>query len=299
MKRILGIVLCTAVIAWAAYRLLRPREVALPVSEYYACDHTLPLEDSVVKITDTTAYDLYHITYSSVHDRRVTALLSVPHDLPAPPPVIILLHGLGDSKTVDYVEVGNRYFLDAGYAVMRIDFCCHGERKVHDYDFDLLDGYRYWTRDIIAQTVFDLQRAVDLLEKRHDVDATHTGLFGISLGGITGTIFAAVDPRVKVPVIVLAGGQLNLMFGKKALSKETRDFLSIIDPINFVQQIAPRPLLMINAKDDDVVPPVTSKLLYRKARRPKKIIWYPGRHHTIPIDKVYSSGIEWFDQYLR
>ncbi len=300
MKKTGCYILCGLLVAFIVYRYVAGRrEVSLPVSEYYEYDHDLPLLDSVRRIKDTTGYDLYYVSYRSVHDRRVTALLSVPLQARKPVPVVILLHGLGDRKTVDYIEAGNQYLLHAGYAVLRPDIINHGDRKKYDYDFDLIDGYRYWTRDMVAQTVFDLRRAIDFIETRKELDAGNVGFFGISLGGITGTIFCGVDKRVKAPVIVLAGGQLNLMFGKKALSKETRDFLSFIDPINYVAMISPRPLLMINASNDDVVPPVTSKLLYRKAKQPKKIIWYPAKHHTLPIDKAYPDGIGWFDEYLK
>ena len=300
MKKTICISLCILLAGFILWQHLAGiGEVSLPASKYYEYDHELPLLDSVRKINDTTAYDLYDVTYRSVHDRRVSALLSVPHNAEKPVPVILLLHGLGDRKTVDYIESGNQYLLKAGYAVLRIDVCNHGDRKQWNYDFDLTDGYRYWTRDMIAQTVFDLRRAVDFIGTRPELDSSRVGFFGISLGGITGTIFCAVDKRVRVPVIVLAGGQLNLMFGKEALSKDTRDFLSIIDPINYVRMISPRPLLMINAENDDIVPPVTSKLLYKKAKKPKKIIWYPAKHHTLPIDKAYPDGIRWFDEHLE
>lgn len=270
-----------------------------PVAKYYEYDHDLPLLDSIHIIKDTTDYRLSYISYRSVHNARVTGLLSLPEKGKAPFPVIILMHGLGDSKTVDYIEVGNKYLLDAGYAVLRLDISNHGDRFIYDYDFDLIHGYRYWTREMITQTVFDLRRAIDFIQTRDELDHERIGYFGISLGGIIGTLFCSVDDRVKVPVIVLAGGNLNLMFGKKALSEDTKDFLSIIDPINFVAMISPRPLLMINAENDDVVPPITSKLLFKAAKEPKKIIWYPAKHHDIPIDKVYPDGIHWFDEYLK
>ena len=132
-----------------------------------------------------------------------------------------------------------------------------------------------------------------------ELDASRIGFYGISLGGITGTIFCGLDKRVKVPVIVLAGGQLNLIYGKKALTADAKDYTSIIEPKNFVKQISPRPLLMMNAENDDIVLPLMSKLLYKKAKNPKEIIWYPAKHHTIPIDKVYQEGINWFDKYLK
>jgi cephalosporin-C deacetylase-like acetyl esterase len=271
---------------------------SLPVTKYYEYDRDLPLLDSVRKVTDTTNYSLSFLTYHSVHDYRVTGLLSLPSKGEEPFPTIILMHGLGDSKTVDYVEAGNQYLLEAGYAVLRLDISNHGDRFKYDYDFDVIGGYRYWTRDMITQTVFDLRRAVDFIQTRKELDQDRIGYFGVSLGGIIGTIFCGVDERIKVPVIVLAGGNLNLMFGKKALSDSTKDYLSIIDPVNYVSKISPRPLLMINAENDDVIPPLTSRLLFKAAKNPKEIIWYPSKHHDLPVDKAYQQGIQWLDEHL-
>ena len=273
-------------------------EKELPVTKYYEYDQDLPLLDSVRLVTDTTDYRLFYLTYRSVHDKEVTGLLTLPRKGEQPLPTIILLHGLGDRKTVDYIEAGNQYLLDAGYAVLRLDISNHGDRFKYDYDFDLTDGYRYWTRDIITQTVFDLRRAMDFIYTREELDHDRIGYYGISLGGIIGIIFCSVEERIQVPVIVLAGGNLNLMFGKDALSGDTKDYLSIIDPVNYVAKIAPRPLLMINAENDDVIPPITSKLLFKAARQPKEILWYPTKHHDLPIEKVYPDGIRWFDKYL-
>jgi uncharacterized protein len=269
-----------------------------PVSKYYNYDHDLPLEDSVILVSDTNAFRMYSVSFTSVHNKRVTGLLSVPEKGKKPSPVIILLHGLGDRKTVDYIQTGHDIFIDSGYSVLRIDIANHGDRKEHKYDFSLTDGYRYWTRDLISQTVFDLRRSIDFLETRSDVDADRVGLFGISLGGIIGTIFSGVDERLKVPVIALAGGNLSLMFGLDALTEETKVFFSIIDPINFVAGIAPRPLLMINSENDEVIAPLTSKLLFNKARQPKEIIWYPSRHRDLPINDAYPQGVNWFKKHL-
>jgi cephalosporin-C deacetylase-like acetyl esterase len=269
-----------------------------PVQKFYNYDYELPLNDSIQLVSNDDGLKLYSVSFSSVHDKRVTGLLSIPDETKGPLPVIILLHGLGDRKTVDYIEAGYQYFQQSGYAVLRIDIDNHGDRKKYDYDFDLTDGYRYWTRDIITQTVFDLRRSIDFLESRVEIDKDRIGFFGISLGGIIGTIFSGVDKRVKAPVIALAGGNLSLMFGLDAFTEETKDFFSIIDPINFVQEIAPRPLLMINAENDEVIDPLTSKLLFRKAKQPKEIIWYPSKHRDLPIEEAYPAGIAWFQKHL-
>ena len=169
----------------------------ISVLKYYEYDRQLPLADSVILLSDSLDYSLSSVEFTSVHNKRVTGLLSVPSSS-EPSPVVILLHGVGDRKTVDYIEAGHDYFIKSGYAVLRIDVANHGDRKEHDYDFDLTDGYRYWTRDIITQTVFDLRRSIDFLETIKEVDHGRIGFFGISLGGIIGTIFCGVDERVKI-----------------------------------------------------------------------------------------------------
>lgn len=269
-----------------------------PILKYYAYDQDLPLNDSVTLISDTLNHTLSAVAFTSVHNKRVTGLLTIPKKTQSPMPVVILMHGLGDRVTVDYIEAGHQHFVENGYAVLRINIANHGNREEHDYDFSLTDGYRYWTRDIITQTVFDLRRSIDFLATQKEIDAERIGYYGISLGGIIGTVFCGVDERVKVPVIALAGGNLNLMFGMDALSEETLDFMSFIDPINFVEQIHPRPILMINSENDEVVAPVTSKLLYKKAKDPKNIIWYPSKHRDLPIGKAYQDGVEWFQKHL-
>lgn len=270
----------------------------LPVSEYYGYDKAIPLKDSITLLKDTTDHTLFHVSYYSVHDKKVTGLLSLPKISTSPLPVIILMHGLGDNKSVDYVSYGNELFLKNGYAVLRIDFSQHGERKNDVYDFNLTGNYKHWSRDIISQTVFDLRRAVDFIETRKELDTQRIGYYGISLGGITGTVFCGVESRIKVPIVALAGGQLNLLYEKKALSKEAKDFVSIIEPLNFVKQIAPRPFLMLNAKNDEIVPPLMSTLLFKGAKEPKEIIWYDAKHRDAPLDIIFGDGLNWFKKYL-
>ena len=273
-------------------------KLEIPVENYYDYDLDFPLQDSVRIVQETDQYKMHYVTYVSINNANVTGLLTVPIMASIPVPVIIFLHGIGDYKDRDYMEQGHQFMVDSSYAVFRIDAANHGDRKVHDYEYDFVDGYRYRTRNMIAQTVFDLRRAVDFLKTRPEIDSGRIGFMGISLGGIIGTVFCGVDERIKVPVIALAGGGLHLAFKMQAAAEETQIYFSIIDPINFVEKISPRPLLMLNAANDEVVPPITSKLLYKKAGEPKKIIWYPTRHRKVPQDQVYPEAIRWFKQHL-
>lgn len=285
-------------VGFAAFKLANDTNESLQVTSYYGYDQGIPLKDSVQTVVDTTEFKLFSVSYTSIHDKRVTALLSLPKKATTPLPVVILMHGLGDHKAVDYVEYGNSLFLKNGFAVLRIDISDHGDRKNDVYDFDLTGDYKYWTRNVITQTVFDLRRAVDFIETRKELDHKRIGYYGISLGGIIGTVFCGVENRVKVPVVALAGGQLNLLYEENALSSEAKDFVSIVEPLNFVKQISPRPFLMLNAKNDEIVPPAMSKLLFYAAKDPKEIIWYDAKHRDAPLDIIYGDGLNWFKKYL-
>lgn len=284
---------------FVAFRLVGTKSDSFPVSKYYGYDTSIPLKDSVHIAIDTTDFTTLTFTYNSVHNKKVSGLLSLPKNSTHPLPVIILMHGLGDHKAVDYVQYGNDFFLKNGFAVLRIDISDHGNRKEEVYEFDLTGTYKYWSRNVITQTVFDLRRAVDFIETREELDSKRIGYYGISLGGIIGTVFCGVEDRIKVPVIALAGGQLNLLYEEKVLSKEAKDFVSIIEPLNFVGQISPRPFLMLNAENDEIVPPMMSKLLYKEAKDPKNIIWYNAKHRDVPLDKVYQDGLNWYNTYLK
>lgn len=286
------------VIAYAVFKVISATNESLPVTKYYGYDKAVPLKDSVRVALDTTDFKLLSVSFNSVHDKKITGLLSIPKNVTAPVPVIILMHGMGDHKEVDYVAFGNDFFLKNGYAVMRIDISEHGDRRGDFFEFGFTGEYKYWTRSIITQTVFDLRRTVDFIETRKELDSDRIGYYGISLGGVTGTIFCGVEDRIKVPVIALAGGQLNLMFKEEGLSDEVKDFVSIIEPLNFVEQISPRPFLMLNAKNDEVVPPMMSKLLFKKAKDPKDIIWYDAKHRNAPLAEIYGDGLNWFNTHL-
>ena len=61
-------------------------------------------------------------------------------------------------------------------------------------------------REIAIQRGKDLQRVVDFIESRPDLDRQRIGYYGLSLGAFHGLIGTAIEPRIKASV--LAGGGL-------------------------------------------------------------------------------------------
>ena len=138
----------------------------IAIDRYYDYDFNFPLDDSVRVQKETDQYVMHYVTFRSFHDAVVTGLLTIPKNVTVLAPVVIFVHGIGDFKDRDYMELGHQYLVDSSYAVFRIDIANHGDRKTRDYDYDFVKGYRYWTRDVVAQTVFDLRRSIDFLKTR-------------------------------------------------------------------------------------------------------------------------------------
>ena len=269
-------------------------ERCVDLRHYYDYDHGLPLEAKLVKLFETGTKTRYHVTFKSVHDQTVTALWSLPRGAEQPVPAVIVQHGLGDSKEADYVEAADSVLVAAGFSVLRIDFQYHGERARPGRDVRFDRGLPFTARDAWVQTVFDLRRAVDFLDSRPEIDSSRTGYLGISLGGIVGTVFCGAEPRVEAPILALAGGGLRFLFKEKALSPTLRQMLAPIEPLNFVGWISPRPLLFINATKDEVIPQAATALLYERARKPKTLRWYEGRHRTVPVWRIMRDCAAWY-----
>jgi len=270
------------------------KDRCLDLRHYYDYDRGLPLEaviDTVYRRPDKVRL---HVQYTSVHDCRVSALWTLPRKGTGPLPAIIVQHGLGDRKEVDYVEVADSAFPEAGFAVFRIDFQYHGERKREGRSVRFDAGLPFTSRDAWAQTVFDLRRAVDFLDSRPEIDPLRTGYLGISLGGIIGAVFCAVEPRVEAPILALAGGGLRFVLRGKAFEDSVRRLFAPIEPLNFVQWISPRPVLFVLATKDEIIPQASSLLLYHEARKPKRIWWYEGHHRTVPVWTIMHDCVVWY-----
>lgn len=278
----------------------------------FGYDKTLPLSPQETPAEETAQYQVFKVTYRSARDQRVPALLILPKNRGETKlPCVILMHGLGGDKRMFQMLWGS--LTQAGYALFAIDAQYHGERRPSD-DIPFFGMYPYRARDALIQTVIDLRRGVDYLQTRKEIDPDKIGYLGASMGGIIGSMFAAVDERVKAPVLLVAGGDWRILMEKSTLSvwrdaarnnpkqmEEALRVMDVVDPVNWVGRIAPRPVLFINGDADDVVPVDSNKALHNAANEPKKIVWYKGGHVPPPTDwlTVIGEVTRWLNTHLK
>lgn len=135
-------------------------------------------------------------------------------------PIVIFQHGLGAEKGQMMGLVN--FFASNCYATIGIDAVKHGSRA--DEGKESGDGFfstnLFASRDNMRQTIIDqiqLKRAIDSISAETPtgfpdgvkIDSTQTYYFGISLGGILGTLFMTVENSVKVGVLNVPGGGLT------------------------------------------------------------------------------------------
>ncbi len=147
-------------------------------------------------------------------------------------------------------------------------------------------------RRAILDTPPALMLALDHLLAMPDVDTTQVELIGASFGAPFAAVVAALDQRVTRlwllhaaadpyrllehnlhkyigvgPVRAAAAGAANVLIAGPRL-----------DPARWVARVAPRPVIMINALEDERIPRVLVDRLFASASEPKAQYWLPGLH---------------------
>lgn len=148
----------------------------------------------------------------------------------------------------------------------------------------------------IRRALYDTPPAVSLaldhLLARSDVDPGRVELVGASFGAPFATIAAARDPRVSRLWLAHGGGRPLLVI-ERGLEREIgpavlrwpvallADLLASgprFAPERWIGRVAPRPVVMLNALEDERVPRESVDALWAAAREPREMVWLPGQH---------------------
>ncbi len=144
-------------------------------------------------------------------------------------------------------------------------------------------------RRMASETLEGGVLAIDYLSKRPDVDQERIILLGVSVGSVLITSLAAEDRRADAVVLIYGGGDLGYLARHNLrerpwwlpgwiISPTVRAFLGDFEPLAHVEKIAPRYLLMVSSRQDEMFPVSAARALYERARDPKKLIWYDTGH---------------------
>lgn len=87
------------------------------------------------------------------------------------------------------------------------------------------------------------------------------------------------------------------------LSWETAEKTLEYKPIDVVERIAPRALLLIGAEKDSICPIEGYQKLYERAKEPKKLIMYPITHYEMYTGQWFEqssrAAVEWYNRFFK
>lgn len=221
-------------------------------------------------------------------------------------PAVIVLHGWG-MKTAQYEIELSRRAAAAGIAAVQLTLPYHLQRKPPPGEpREMISADLDHSTRALRQAVIDVRSSIDWLRTRPEVDPQRIGVGGISLGALVGDVAFGVDERLAVGVSLLGGGDLPdlvqssplLIHLRRSLERreisqaDLRERLRCLDPLTFAGRIPPRPMLMINGRDDVVMPPRLARRLWEAAGRPR-MIWVRTGHYglTLVRDQAYRVVI--------
>ena len=232
---------------------------------------------------EDSAHFLQRISFTNANGESVPGLFRRPK-ADGIYPCALLLHGL-TSKKEDMSSMFGRALAEKGVASLALDAPNHGERNgARPANHDPA-----WFFNVMRGGILDYRLALDYLKTRKDVDSARVGLVGYSMGAMMGSILSGVDDRVKATVLCV-GGDVTKAFASQ-IPPALREAADSVAPANFVGHISPRPVLMINGRQDNIVNEAAAKTLHNAARDPKEIIWADANHFLPPAITV--KGVDW------
>ena len=213
---------------------------------------------------------------------QIHPALCICHGIPAVPP---------DPTNRGYTLLAQQ-FCHAGFTTLIFNFRGTG---MSEGNLDILG----WTRD--------LQAAIDFLYNLKEVDKTHFCLLGFSGGAAVSVYAAAQNPRVSAVVACACPADFHSLSQKETPLDTIQRFRQIgairdrdfppsiedwqkgfetITPINWIDKISPRPLLLVHGDADELIPLEHAQKLYRKAGEPKELEIIPGAKHRMRLEKA-------------
>lgn len=214
-----------------------------------------------------------------------------------PFPGVVVLHILGGDFPLS--QMISNGLARRGVAALFVKMPYYGERRPTGSSRRMLSPNLDETVAGMTQAVLDIRRAATWLESRPEVDGKQLGVMGISLGGIMSCLSASAEPRFQKVAMYLAGGNMHSAIWDSEISEirryqgewkaagETRESfikkMADVDPITHAHFLKERKILMVNAKNDEVIPKACTMALWEKIGNPQEIVWLDAGHYSAAL----------------
>lgn len=210
-----------------------------------------------------------------------------------PRPTLIVIHGFAaDPYWLNAHALSLRGFYRRGYDILLFTYPHHGRRAERG---DWFSGQGLFGRGLVSfneaplHAIHDLRVFIDYLQGQ---GVRQIGVAGISLGGYTAALLAAVDDRLAycIPIVPAVspvdvflewqptGMLLSRLMRSQGLGvAEMRSLLAVHNPLTYTSPMDGRRMLIIGGAGDRVTMPRHLRLLQQHWPG-SELHWFPGNH---------------------
>jgi dienelactone hydrolase len=234
----------------------------------------------------------YKVSFTGSRGGSVPAYLFVPSGgVKTKIPAVMLMYGIVGDKESDKVAEFAGVLCERRLGVLTFDVPGRGERASE------ADGNPAITAldpNLFRWYLADYGAAMNYMTTVPEFDPARIGYTGASWGAITGIVYTASDPRVKALVSVVGGGGFQALLSAVGLSSPE------LDPVNAIRRVPPRPIMLINAKNDEVILAPFGQALHNAAPTATKI-WLDAGHTLEGVDLKTVAGqvADWLQSSLK
>ena len=247
---------------------------------------------------------------------RAEAILAVPSRGKGPHPLVVAQHGI--SSTPEHVfglidpegayHAYGRRLVESGFAVLAPMNLFDSQPRERIVRLATLADTTLTGLELVR-----LQRLLDAVLPREDIDAERVGFWGLSLGGMAAQFWAPLEPRLRV---VISAAWFNARLNKMVVSDPRygcfldteeehvfiRGWLSEFCDSDLLSLVCPRPVLIQTGKADGIAwwPQVLDEFAelrehYQKLKVVDRVaIDLHEGGHEVRVD----TGLEWLRRWL-
>jgi fermentation-respiration switch protein FrsA (DUF1100 family) len=249
-----------------------------------------------VKVEEISRGEVFtEIEFQSPRGNDVTASIAMPRSHQGKVPAVLWAHGFGSGRNQFATEATSLAELGIASIIYDSNMTRFGRGGV-----DLQDPvYAAEVFELqLRQDIVDARVALDILERRGDVDMSRIGFVGVDYGVMVGGVLAAVEDRIDAFVLASGFPEPSRYFAQELVPPESVDgFADRIAPYDPVRTLgrADDPILLQNARRDRLIPAEDYERLIDAADG-AEVKWYEADHEL--VFQAHEDRARWLSEQL-